>query len=293
MTPSVSVIIPVYERNESGVAAVRSAIMQTNVELEVVIVDDGSPNPFVLPSDLGADPRIRLFRQANGGAAAARNRGVSEASGEWIAFLDSDDIWLQGKLRGQLDHAQSLVARGRALLTVVVCGFSQIEIATGEKRVRVPLESWSPEELAAGCWFAPGSTALIPRAAFEKVGLLDERLRRLEDLDWFLRLALAGGGVATWPKLAVEVNVGQRPSVAVLDDAVRTMKAKWLGDRLKNPLCRRNLSAYLALEQANARWHAKRWLSFANFMTMSWALKPRISIPLRNWWSSSLPSARP
>lgn len=265
----------------------RSAVSQMGVALEIIVIDDGSQEPFRLPADLQQDRRIRLLRQPNGGAAAARNRGVAEAAGQWIAFLDSDDIWLANKLSRQIAYLHAGFAAGWPPLTAVMCGFVQIETATGNRRARIPLESWSPADLAAGCWFAPGSTALVPRAAFDQIGPFDAGLRRLEDLDWFLRLALAGGGVATWPELAVMVNVGDRPSVPVLDNAVDMLKRKWLTGRLADPACQRNLRAYLALEQASARRQAGHWPGFARTMAWSMMLKPRATIPLRNWWPDS------
>jgi hypothetical protein len=292
MRPEISVVIPVHARQESGEHALRSAMSQSGVGLEVIIVDDGSPTPFRLPPDLADDSHIRLVRQPNGGPAAARNRGVAEARGEWIAFLDSDDLWLPEKLSRQLAHARAGIAGGWPALTAVMCGFTQVEIATGQRRARIPMESWSPADLAAGCWFGPGSTALIPRTAFDAIGPFDASLRRLEDLDWFLRLALAGGGVATWPELAVQVNVGGRPSVPVLDGAVDLLKQKWLTGRLLDPACRRNLQAYLALEQASARRHAGQWPGFARYMIRSLMLRPRTSIPLRDWWPDRRPGAQ-
>ena len=96
---AVSVVIPVFERQAQGIEALRSALAQIGAKDEIVIVDDGSKEPFWLPDYAAADPRVTLIRHdVNRGAAAARNTGVKAALGTWIAFLDSDDLWLPGKL---------------------------------------------------------------------------------------------------------------------------------------------------------------------------------------------------
>lgn len=290
MTPEISIVIPVYRRQESAELALRSALAQTGVAIEIVVVDDGSPEPFLLPADLSQEVRIRVIRQHNGGAASARNAGIRAARGEWIAFLDSDDVWLPNKLVGQLAFARTGQRTGWSPLTAVMCGFTQIELRTGARKTRLPIGSTKIEDFAAGCWFGPGSTALVPRTAFDTVGLFDEALLRLEDLDWYMRLGLAGGGVATWPELAVSVHVGGRPSVERLDGAVSQLRAKWLGGEALNAVSRRNLRAYLALEQANVRLHDGQYIAFTGYMLYSLSLRPRLSVPLRQWWTNGPPA---
>ena len=102
--PTVSVIIPTYNRAERVSAAVKSVMAQTPSELEIIIVDDGSTDgtekvirPFVEESG----GRISDFRQDNRGVSAARNKGIAMARGDWIAFLDSDDVWIPEKLEWQ------------------------------------------------------------------------------------------------------------------------------------------------------------------------------------------------
>ncbi len=98
MNPRVSVVIPVYNRADSIVAAVTSALHQTLPPHEVIVVDDGSADRSAEMVESIADPRVRCIRQANGGAGSARNRALDVASGDWIAFLDSDDVWDDGRL---------------------------------------------------------------------------------------------------------------------------------------------------------------------------------------------------
>jgi glycosyltransferase involved in cell wall biosynthesis len=101
MKPKVSVVIPTYNRATNVQAGIKSVLAQTFSDLEIIVVDDGSSDHTgeILTKAFG--DRIRYFLQANQGASVARNRGVEEARGEWIAFLDSDDIWETDKLEWQ------------------------------------------------------------------------------------------------------------------------------------------------------------------------------------------------
>lgn len=105
LTPSVSVVIPVYNRGALAGPTVDSALEQDLPpdEVEIILVDDGSTDDTfsVLQRLYGQNPRVRLFSTPNGGVARARNFGLEKAQGEFIAFLDHDDLWLPEKLRLQ------------------------------------------------------------------------------------------------------------------------------------------------------------------------------------------------
>jgi teichuronic acid biosynthesis glycosyltransferase TuaG len=104
--PVVSVVMPAYNAARYIEASINSSLAQTMSSLEVIVVDDGSTDDTTeIVSGYGE--KVRLLTQQNAGVAAARNRAIEEATGEWIAFLDSDDIWFPDKLQRQLEGADS------------------------------------------------------------------------------------------------------------------------------------------------------------------------------------------
>ena len=108
MSPLVSIIIPMYNSSAYVVDAVRSALSQTYPQIEVIVVDDGSTdNSLQLLAEI-KDDRLRLFSQMNQGACVARNRGLAEARGEYIKFLDSDDVMYTDAIEVQLQQQMSL-----------------------------------------------------------------------------------------------------------------------------------------------------------------------------------------
>src|SRR4051812_3407097 len=102
--PTISVVIPAYNSMDHIAEAIRSALNQTYVPLEVIVVDDGSTDgtgAFV-QREFADCPKVKYLLRKNGGPSAARNTGIAAAVGDWIAFLDSDDTWILNKLELQV-----------------------------------------------------------------------------------------------------------------------------------------------------------------------------------------------
>lgn len=184
--PLVSIVIPAYNRADTIARAIESVLAQDYPRLEVIVVDDGSTDATQGVVGGFADPRIRLARQANAGVSAARNRGIAEARGELVAFLDSDDEWLPGKVSAQV----ALFQRASPRLGLVYTGFSSVAADGSATMHQARHRGWIYRDLLArnvvtGC----GSTSMFRRAALELVGGFDPSMPANEDYDLVLRAA--------------------------------------------------------------------------------------------------------
>ena len=121
--PLVSVVIPTYNRSTWVIGAIESIRRQTFDNLEIIVVDDGATDDTAgrVTAQSAEDPRVSYLYQANRGVSAARNAGLARARGEFIAFLDSDDLWLPQKLARQLDLLE------KPDVDVVYCDFAMID----------------------------------------------------------------------------------------------------------------------------------------------------------------------
>lgn len=103
----VSVIVPIYAAEKYIADAVQSVLNQSYQDFEILLVDDGTPDASLKICEQFTDPRIKIIRQSNRGASAARNNGIRHAQGEYIAFLDADDTWVPEKLEKHINHLES------------------------------------------------------------------------------------------------------------------------------------------------------------------------------------------
>jgi glycosyltransferase involved in cell wall biosynthesis len=193
--PLVSVIIPAYNAVRYIREAVGSVLAQDYTRLEIIVVDDGSTDNTLdeVPRD---DARIRTLRQANTGPAAARNLGASVAKGEFLAFLDCDDVWLPGKLTAQIQHLLKYPEAG------VVHG-ALLDWLPDSAGTFPPASSFvisDSNDLVAhesGCLYTRlllefglcTSTVVVRRRDFERAGAFDVSFRLAEDYDLWLRLS--------------------------------------------------------------------------------------------------------
>ncbi|MGC4044602.1 MAG: glycosyltransferase family A protein [Armatimonas sp.] len=184
----ISVVIPAYNAEKTISATLSSILGQTHAPDEIIVVDDGSKdNTCAVVSQ--NFPQVKLLRRENGGPAAARNQGIRDATGDWIALLDADDTWLPNRLEKQVPlTADPEVA-------IVHC--------------YVKPDSQAPEVIDfAALWkknCIANSTVLIRRAALEQVGWLNEarELISVEDYNLWLRITHAGWKVATCREVLV------------------------------------------------------------------------------------------
>lgn len=187
--PRVSVVIPAYNAEDYIAATIESVFAQTCQDYEIIVVDDGSTDR-TLQVLRNFEPRIKVLAKPNGGPASARNLAIKNSVGEFIAFLDSDDLWAPGKLAEQIafldQHPEVSLLFGEALM------FSEIN---GEKIIQRKIGyTGDPtfRQLLFGD-FIPNSTVIIRRACIERVGLLNESrdLIAVEDYEYWMRIAHA------------------------------------------------------------------------------------------------------
>lgn len=201
--PDVGVVIPAYNRATTLHRALGSALSQSVRDIEVLVVDDGSTDGTAEVATAARDPRVRVLCHAtNRGAAAARNTAVAACRAPFIAFLDSDDAWLPGKLEAQLATLRAAPAN-----TLVSCHGVEMRLVdhglTRGHRLSGSADWFA--RLLRDCDFSPGATLLARREAFDIVGPLDETLPRFEDWDWLLRYAMTGRGICIPPGLLAVV----------------------------------------------------------------------------------------
>ena len=189
MNPKVSVIIPTYNNAAHIIEAIDSVLAQAEKDLEIIVVDDGSTDntkEMIQPRT----NQIKYFYKTNGGPASSRNLGIRNASGQYIAFLDSDDSWLPDKLEKQLRVIESDPKVG-----LVACG--TLEVSSEGKLIReVKRKNYARRkqlirEMYEGNVIGGGSTALVRKSCFDEIGLFDEHLHGVEDWDMWLRIALS------------------------------------------------------------------------------------------------------
>ena len=215
--PTVSVVIPTYNRLEDVRRALRSVQAQTFQDFEIIIVDDGS-SEALQPLE-GQFAKTRVIRHAtNQGAASARNTGVSAARGEYTAFLDSDDEWLPTKLAQQL-----AILQVRPDLGACTTGF--INLTPQGRVLDIPARQadWY-RHLAKGCGLSPGST-LLARTALLVEFPYDPTFPRQEDMDLLLRFTRRYTLDVVREPLAL-IHLGRQPSLDLVERANLRMLEK-------------------------------------------------------------------
>lgn len=183
--PTVSVVIPTYNYGRFIAAAIDSALRQTYAPLEVIVVDDGSTDET--PEALGPYcGRVSYILQKNAGPSAARNRGIRAARGEWIAFLDADDIWFEDKLRLQMKCA----AENPDVCLIGALANSSRMLVDDCDPPQVTL--MNTPDLLGGLPFGTSSVAARKKELMA-AGLFNESRRWVEDRELWLKASLLGG----------------------------------------------------------------------------------------------------
>ncbi len=288
--------MPAFNAGKTIDASLRSALSQEGVDLEVIVVDDGSSDDTVARASAHG-PRVQVLRQANAGPQVARNRAIEQARGEFVAFLDSDDLWLPGKLQAQLK-----VLRGQPEVAAVFSAWhfwhpdasgqhqEPVELLQSrvDDRVDAQRTGWLYNPLLLQCCMLT-TTVMVRTQTLRELGGFDTSLRVGEDYDLWLRLSRLGPIV----KLA---SVGALYRVTVGSASRRPHERNWELEVLQRAVARWGYAdpsgrqqdpslvqaRLLRLEQEHAGQHLDRgdpqvaWRGYSRLLRAQ-PLQPR-------WW---------
>jgi glycosyltransferase involved in cell wall biosynthesis len=273
--PLVSAVIPTYNYGRFVTEAVESVLAQRYPDLEVIVVDDGSKDDTRQRLAPYLD-RIRYLYQDNKGLSAARNTGSRAARGEWIALLDSDDVWHPRKLEFQMEYL------ARRPFTGLLAARHVTDRSGGWPEVsRLPEGPATPvtmKDLVMYTRFAP-SSVLIHKDCFPRVGLFDTELRSAEDRDMWIRIACHFPVVKIeLPLLFYRVHGSSMSTVAARMEAneLKVLHKAFAGVPAlrQRPLFRRKTFSFAAYQAAYMYGAAKSWLPALGRLVRSFLLWP-------------------
>lgn len=177
----VSVVIPTYNRQDLIIEAIQSVLDQVYEDFELIVVDNASSDKTLERLQEIKDQRVKIFVEPRRGAAFARNTGIAHAQGQFLAFLDSDDLWLPEKLAVQMNEIQSL-PHGSIV-------FSQYSEFFNDQKAVTRTLSGGPHNLSV-------ITMLIRTEDFRSLGSFDESLQVGEFLEWYARATNRGMNIS-------------------------------------------------------------------------------------------------
>ena len=188
--PKISVIIPAYNAERTIEETIQSVQLQTFEDLEIIVINDGSKDKTEELVQNIQDDRLQIFSYENGGLPVARNRGISHARSEFIAFLDADDLWTTDKLELQLAALQQQPEAGVAYSWTCFMNVDE----RGKPVSFLPSSQYAfagkvYKQLLISDFIHSGSNTLIRKKAIDTVGEFDPTLKSCEDWDYWLRLA--------------------------------------------------------------------------------------------------------
>ncbi len=192
--PTISVIVPAYNAEKTVLETIKSVQQQTFSDFELIVINDGSTDKTLELLNTVNDSRIKVFSYPNGGVSIARNRGITQASGEFIAVLDADDLWTPDKLELQLAALQQNPEAGVAYSWAY---YMDEQGKSSQPSEPVYFEGNVYAQLLVNDFVVSCSNCLIRRQAVESVGEFDPEVAGAADWDYWLRLAF------NWPFVVV------------------------------------------------------------------------------------------
>lgn len=285
----ISIVIPLYNKEQSIVRTLDSVLVQTYKHYEVIIVNDGSTDRSRELVELWIctkqDNRFLLINQPNGGVCSARNRGIQEAKGEYIAFLDGDDLWAP-------TYLEELAALIADYPEVGIYGIGSCKVLNGNSLPEID-EQPAIRRIVTNPWqenlhFWTGSSSSSSRENLIKVGLFDERMTHGEDLDMWYRLLLLGGGAISTKCLAYYVQDSENRAmnrVMPLEKHIPYYIDKYADARANNADFRKFFDTqmvyrlYPYLFEPQYRKDARRLSRKLDYSQLKWSLHFRMVCP--------------
>lgn len=213
---SISVIVPAYNAERTILKTIESVQQQTFSDFELIVINDGSSDRTLELLEPVKDPRLKVFSYSNGGLPVARNRGISHAAGDFITFLDADDLWTPDKLELQFLALQQNPEAG------AVYSWTQFMDDKGQSFHGCKAVFYNGNvyaDLLLGNFIDSGSNVMIRREAIASVGDFDPTLASCEDWEYWLRLA------AKWHFVVVaKPQIFYRQSSGAMSSKIEVMK---------------------------------------------------------------------
>lgn len=229
-----SVVIPLYNKNSHIVSTLNSVLAQSFNDFEIIVIDDGSTDDSLSQAQTVHDPRVKIIPQRNQGVSSARNRGVKESSGDYIAFLDADDHWFPW----HLEELSNLIDNypGHGIYSVAHEIFR-------EGKIYLPAQSCAPNfkgvvrdffgSFSKSLALVNSTTACLPRDSMLNTGGFPEGIRKGEDVYVWLKAAIDGGLVYSVRVCAQYNQDGQCRSNLSLSEEIPYYLA-WLDDLISS-----------------------------------------------------------
>lgn len=213
MEKLISCIIPLYNKEKTIERAINSVLHQSYKNLELIIVNDGSTDRSANIVDKFVDQRVKLFNQENSGVSVARNKGIEHTSGELIAFLDADDIWLPNHIKNIVNLYYTYPECGAYSCNFLIMTKGGKEEKSKIKGIQTEEKKCIVENYCKSCVLTNGhltgpvnsSNVVIKKEALNTVGLFKEGIDNNEDLDLWLRISNYYRIAFTW-KVGVKID---------------------------------------------------------------------------------------
>jgi glycosyltransferase involved in cell wall biosynthesis len=235
MTPLVSILIPAFNAREWIAETIQSALRQTWPRKEIIVVDDGSADETPVVARRFESDEVRVISQPNQGAAAARNQALALSRGEYIQWLDADDLLSPNKIKYQMQRAHQ-ASDGRMLFS---CPWAFFRYRPAKAKF-IPTPLWSdldPTEWLTrkweGNWHMQTATWLVSRELTEAVGPWDTRLLGDDDGEYFARVINASNGIRFVPQARVYYRITPRSRLSYIGRSDKKMEAQFFGMKLQ------------------------------------------------------------